>query len=157
MFFWEIPWRQDWVLPTFRKPLSGPSSKAGCGIWSVNDERRASVFIYTVLGFARDGRTNGGGRHQVLGGSGGKVRCGGGGIKEAWPRHLQHRCWLIDWADVDPGSLPITLPAPDWYRHECVSWRRSSRPHGGWPEGKACGVEFPGSHEKGQTCAWLCW
>jgi hypothetical protein len=41
------------------------------------------VFIYTVSGFAQDGRANGGGRHQVLGGSEWKCRCGGGGIKEA--------------------------------------------------------------------------
>jgi hypothetical protein len=41
------------------------------------------VFIYTVLGIARDGRANWGRRHQVLGGSEWLVRCGGGGIKDA--------------------------------------------------------------------------
>jgi hypothetical protein len=41
------------------------------------------VFIYTVSGFVQDGRANGGGRHQVLGGSEWIGRCGGGGIKEA--------------------------------------------------------------------------
>jgi hypothetical protein len=40
------------------------------------------VFIYTVSGFARDGRANGGGRNQVLGGSERTGRCRGGGIKE---------------------------------------------------------------------------
>jgi hypothetical protein len=41
------------------------------------------VVFYTVSGFVRDGRANGGGRHQVLGGSEWMGRCGGGGIKEA--------------------------------------------------------------------------
>jgi hypothetical protein len=31
----------DCGFSTFRNPLSGPSSKAGCGIWSVTGERRA--------------------------------------------------------------------------------------------------------------------
>jgi hypothetical protein len=35
------------------------------------------VYIYTVSGFVQDGRANGGGRHQVLGGSEWKGRCGG--------------------------------------------------------------------------------
>jgi hypothetical protein len=34
-------------------------------------------------GFARGGRTNRGGRHQVVGGSEWTGRCGGGGIKDA--------------------------------------------------------------------------
>jgi hypothetical protein len=41
------------------------------------------VFTYTVSGFARDGRANGGGRHQVLGGSERTGRCGGGRYKGA--------------------------------------------------------------------------
>jgi hypothetical protein len=48
------------------------------------------VFIYTVSGFARDGRANGGGTHQVLGGSERMGRCGGAGIKELvwwWSGH----------------------------------------------------------------------
>jgi hypothetical protein len=40
------------------------------------------VFIHTVPGFACDGRANGGGRHQVLGGSERTGRSGGGGINE---------------------------------------------------------------------------
>jgi hypothetical protein len=41
------------------------------------------VFIYTVSGFARDGRPNGGGRHQILGGSEWKGGCGGGRYKRS--------------------------------------------------------------------------
>jgi hypothetical protein len=41
------------------------------------------VFIYTVSGFVRDGRANGGGRHQVLGGSEWMGRCGGGRYKRS--------------------------------------------------------------------------
>jgi hypothetical protein len=41
------------------------------------------VFIYTVSGLARDGRTNGGGEHHVLGRSEWMGGCGGGGIKGA--------------------------------------------------------------------------
>jgi hypothetical protein len=41
------------------------------------------VFIYNVLGLARDGRTNGGGEHQVLGRSEWLGGCGEGGIKGA--------------------------------------------------------------------------
>jgi hypothetical protein len=41
------------------------------------------VFIYTVSGLVRDGRTNGGGKHQVLGRSEWVSRCGRGGIKVA--------------------------------------------------------------------------
>jgi hypothetical protein len=41
------------------------------------------VFIYTVSGLARDGRTNGGGEHQVLGRSEWMGGCRGGGIKGA--------------------------------------------------------------------------
>jgi hypothetical protein len=45
------------------------------------------VCIYTVSGLARDGRTNGGGEHQVLGRS--EWIGGGGGIKGAC---LVHTC-----------------------------------------------------------------
>jgi hypothetical protein len=76
--------------PTFRNPLSGPSSKAWwmkCEWWEEN-----VVFIHTMSGFARDGRANGEGRHQVLGGSERTGWSGGGGIKElVWWRWLVYQ------------------------------------------------------------------
>ena len=47
-----------WGLPTFRNPLSVPSSKAGCRIWSVNSERELGVYI-PVLRFPLGWETNG--------------------------------------------------------------------------------------------------
>jgi hypothetical protein len=41
------------------------------------------IYIYRVRGLARDGRTNGGGEHQVLGRSDWIGGCRGGGIKGA--------------------------------------------------------------------------
>jgi hypothetical protein len=50
MFFWVFPRRQI-VLPTFRNPLSGPSSKVRCGVWSVNGERKAWYLYIPCQGF----------------------------------------------------------------------------------------------------------
>jgi hypothetical protein len=49
------------------------------------------VFIYTVPGFVRDGRTNGGGRNQLFGGSEWMGGCGGGRYK----RCVSGGSWVI--------------------------------------------------------------
>jgi hypothetical protein len=49
--------------------------------------------VYTVSGFARDGRANGE-RHQVLGGSEWMVRYGGGGIKDACVMAVRLLCMV---------------------------------------------------------------
>jgi hypothetical protein len=51
------------------------------------------VFIYSVSGLARDGRTNGGGEHQVVGRSEWMGGCGGEGennFKSGFQEFLQH-------------------------------------------------------------------
>ena len=69
----------DCGLPTFQNPLSVPSSKAGCGVRSVDSEKMHG--IYTRVGvFARAGGPIG---DQVVGGSEWVGRSGGGGIKDA--------------------------------------------------------------------------
>jgi hypothetical protein len=56
------------------------------------------VFVYTVSGFAQDGRANGGGRHQVLGGSEWMGRCGGGRYK----RHVSGGGQVIAYGSFVP-------------------------------------------------------
>jgi len=53
--------------PTFRNPVSVPSSKAGCTVRGV---RGSKVFYTRTEVLTRAGRTNGEGKHQVVGGSG---------------------------------------------------------------------------------------
>jgi hypothetical protein len=63
----------DVSKPSIRSIFKGSMWSMKCEWWE-----ESVVCIYTVLGFARDGRANGGGRLQVLGGSEWKGRCGGG-------------------------------------------------------------------------------
>jgi hypothetical protein len=45
----------DWVLPTFWNPLSGPSSKDRCGVWSVNGPPQGRYSSTLSLTLAQDG------------------------------------------------------------------------------------------------------
>jgi hypothetical protein len=55
MFFWAFSPASDWVLPTFRNPLSGPSSKARCGVYSNSIWRRGNTQknIYKIQNTAK--------------------------------------------------------------------------------------------------------
>jgi hypothetical protein len=70
----------DCDLPTFWNPLSVPSSKAGCRVLSGWWEE--SVVFIPWPRLARAGRTNRGGRNQVVGGQSGWVSVEGGGTRD---------------------------------------------------------------------------
>jgi hypothetical protein len=104
----------DCDLPTFRNPLSVPSSKAGCRVLSGWWEE--SVVFIPGPRLAWAGRTNRGGRNQVVGGQSGWVKKGliplGHGTDPEAPR---------------PSIRPFVPPN---YRHSLLHLQRRLAPSG---------------------------
>jgi hypothetical protein len=83
MFYWVSPRRQIKFCQRFGTLCQVHLQRHDVAyeVWMMRG--KCVINICTVSGLVWGGRANGGGRHQVLGGSGWKGSCGVGGIKEA--------------------------------------------------------------------------
>ena len=79
VLFLGISPASDCSLPMFRNPLSFPSSKAGCGVWSEDSERTHGIYTRAGVLTGAVGPIG----DQVVGGTEWVGRSGVGGIKDA--------------------------------------------------------------------------